>query len=62
MILSKKFNCTFDDLDSIVIALAKEIEDGWHIGKIVSNEINMCAGIKIDEPYFSIELWKRSKS
>lgn len=34
MILTKRFDCTFEDLDSVVVALAKEIEDGWHISKM----------------------------
>lgn len=27
MILSKKFECTTDDLNSVIVAVAKEIED-----------------------------------
>jgi hypothetical protein len=27
MILSKKFECTNDDLDSVIVSVAKEIED-----------------------------------
>lgn len=61
MILSKKFDCTFEDLDSVIVALAKEIEDGWHIGKIENHGIKMCTGIKIDEPEFSIEIWKKDR-
>lgn len=34
MILSKKFECTVEDLDSVVVELAKEIENGYHIAKI----------------------------
>lgn len=34
MILSEKFECTTDDLDFVIVSVAKEIENGYHIGKI----------------------------
>lgn len=59
MILSKKFECTVEDLDSVVVAIAKEIEDGWHIAKIETNPIILCCGIKRNEPDYSIELRRK---
>lgn len=59
MILSKKFECTTDDLDSVVVAVAKEIENGYHISKIDTYNFTMCYSIKKTEPDFSIELVKK---
>ena len=61
MILSKKFECTVDDLDSVVVALAKEIEDGWHIGKIEMHNFHMYAMARMNEPNFSIELVRKDR-
>lgn len=61
MILSKKFECTTDDLDSVVVELAKEIENGWHIEKIEVHDFHMCCSIKRDEPNFSIELVRKDR-
>ena len=60
MILSKKFECTTEDLDSVIVLLAKEIEDGWHIGKIEVHDFHMCASVKRNEPDFSIELVRKN--
>lgn len=56
MILSKKFECTIDDLDSVIVSLAKEIESGWHVNKIEMHDFRICASINKTEPDFSIEL------
>jgi len=61
MILSKKFECTTEDLDSIVVALAKEIEDGWHIHRIEQYPLSLQIGIRMDEPMFSIELRRKDR-
>ena len=61
MILSKKFECTNDDLDSVIVSVAKEIENGWHISKIETYGFTMCYSIKKTEPDFSIELVRRNK-
>lgn len=61
MILSKKFDCTVDDLDSIVVAVAKEIEDGWHINRIETHGLTMCYATKKNEPDFSIELVRKDR-
>lgn len=61
MILNKKFDCNTEKLDDVVVALAKEIEDGWHIYKIEQYPFKMCYEIKRNEPTFSIELCKRDK-
>ncbi len=62
MILSKKFECTTDDLDSVVVSLAKEIESGWHIKKIEMHDFTMCYSVKKTEPDFSIELVRKDRS
>ena len=59
MILSKKFECTTDDLDSVIVSVAKEIENGWHIGRIELHDFHMCYAVKKDEPDFSIELVRK---
>ena len=59
MILSKKFECTTDDLDSVIVAVAKEIENGWYISKIETYSFTMCCSIKKTEPDFSIELVRK---
>ena len=59
MILSKKFECTTDDLDSVIVAVAKEIENGWHISKIEAYGFTMCCSSKKIEPDFSIELIRK---
>lgn len=59
MILRKKFDCTTDDLDSVIVSLAKEIEDGWHIGRIELHDIHMCYMTKKNESDFSIELVRK---
>ena len=59
MILTKRFDCTFEDLDSVVVALAKEIESGWHISKIEYHGFTTCCSIKRNEPEFSIELERK---
>jgi hypothetical protein len=61
MILSKKFECTVDDLDSVIVAVAKEIENGWHISKIDTYGLTMCCSIKRTEPDFSIELVRKDR-
>ena len=61
MILSKKFECTTDDLDSVIVAVAKEIENGWHISKIETYGFTMCCSSKKTEPDFSIELIRKDR-
>lgn len=61
MILSKKFECTTDDLDSVIVAVAKEIEDGWHVARIETNPITLCCDIRRNEPDFSIELCRKDR-
>ena len=61
MILSKKFECTNDDLDSVIVSAAKEIENGWHISKIETYGFTMCCSIKKTEPIFSIELVRKDR-
>lgn len=61
MILRKKFDCTVEDLDYVVVKLAKEIEDGWHIVKIENHPLTMSFTTRMDEPQFSIELCKKKK-
>lgn len=62
MILSKKFECAVDDLDSVIVAVAKEIENGWHINRIETHGLTMCYAIKRTEPEFSIELVRKDRS
>ena len=61
MILSKKFECTTDDLDSVIVAVAKEIENGWHISKIETYGFTMCCSSKKIKPDFSIELVRKER-
>ena len=61
MILSKKFECTNDDLDSVIVSVAKEIENGWHISKIETYGFTMRYSIKKTEPDFLIELVRKDK-
>jgi hypothetical protein len=61
MILSKRFECLTDDLDSVVVELAKEIENGWHIGKIEAHDFYMCCSVMRDKPDFSIELVRKDR-
>ncbi len=59
MVINKRLDCTFEDLDSVVVALAKEIEDGWHIVKLENHGFTCSPFIKRDEPEFSIELARK---
>lgn len=59
MIISKKFDCIFEDFDEIVVALAKEVENGWHISEIESHGMTMCRDIRRTEPEFSITLTRK---
>ena len=59
MILSKKFECTSEDLDSVIVSLAKEIENGYHIGKIELHDFTMSCYTMRNEPEFSIELVRK---
>ena len=61
MILIKKFECTTEDFDSIVVALAKEIENGWHINRIEVHDHELSYSIKRTKPEFSIELIRKDK-
>lgn len=61
MILSKKFDCTIEDLDSVVVAVAKEIENGWHINRIERYPLKLQLGARMDEPMFCIELCRKDK-
>ena len=61
MILSKKFECTTDNLDSVIVAVAKEIENGWHISKIETYGFTMYCSSKKTEPDFSIELVRKDR-
>lgn len=53
MIIKKSFDCTIKDLDSVVVALAKEIEDGWTIERVQHHAPTMCVGEAIREPQFT---------
>lgn len=59
MIISKTFDCTMENIDEIVVALAKEIEDGYHITKMEHHGCTLCADIRRTEPEFSITLVKK---
>lgn len=59
MILSKTFDCTIEDIDSIVVALAKEIEDGYSISKFERHPFALQIGLKMNEPMFSIGLRRK---
>lgn len=59
MIISKKFDCTIEDIDSIIVALAKEIEDGWHVTKMEHHELSCCVLVRRTEPEFTIELVRK---
>lgn len=59
MILNKKFDCTIEDLDSVIVALAKEIENGWHISQIEQHPVTLNINIRKNEPDFSIELCRK---
>ena len=61
MILSKKFECTNDDLDSVIVSVAKEIENGWNISKIETYGFTKCCSIKKTGPDFSIELVRKDR-
>lgn len=61
MILSKKFECTVGDLDSVIVSVAKEIEYGWSIAKIETNPITLSYDIRRNEPDFSIELRRKDR-
>jgi hypothetical protein len=62
MILTKRFDCTFEDLDSVVVALAKEIEDGWHISKMENHGFTVSCSVRREKPEFSIELVRKGGS
>lgn len=34
MIIEKEFKCTFKDIDSVIVALADEIKNGWKVDSI----------------------------
>lgn len=59
MIISKTFDCTMENVDEIVVALAKEIEDGYHITKMEHHGCALCLGINRTEPEFSITLTRK---
>ena len=59
MILSKKFDCTIEDLDSLVVALAEEIKDGWHIAQIQRYDLHISYSMTRTEPDFSITLVRK---
>lgn len=61
MILSKKFDCTVEDLDSVIVEVAKEIEDGWHVTRIETKPITLHYNIRRNEPDFSIELCRKDE-
>lgn len=61
MVLTKRFECTTDDLDSVIVELAKEIENGYHIAKIETNPITFNYDIRRSEPDFSIELRRKDR-
>lgn len=52
---------SMDDLDSVVVAVAKEIENGYNISKIDTYGFTMCCSIKKTEPDFSIELVRKDR-
>lgn len=59
MILSKKFECTVDDLDSVIVAVAKEIENGYHVSKIDTYGFTMSCSIKKTSQIFQLNLLER---
>lgn len=61
MILSKRFECTSEDLDSVIVSLAKEIENGYSIGKIELHDFTMSCRATRNEPEFSIELVRKNR-
>ena len=34
MVIEKEFKCTFKDIDSVIVALAEEIKNGWRVDSI----------------------------
>lgn len=61
MILTKKFECTTEDVDSIVVAIAKEIENGWSVHRIELHDHDISYSLKRTKPEFSIELIRKDK-
>jgi hypothetical protein len=59
MILTKRFDCTVEDLDTVTVTLAKEIENGWHINRIERHPLTMSGTTRMNEPQFSIELCRK---
>ena len=59
MILSKRFECTTEDLDSVIVAVAKEIENGYHVSKIDTYSFATNCYVKRNEPDFAIELARK---
>ena len=44
-----------------IIAIAKEIENGWHINRIEVHDHELCYSIKRTKPEFSIELIRKDR-
>ena len=55
MITRKEFKCTTEDIDSVVLELAKEIEDGWSIESIHDFTCELSVAIK-SYPTFLVTL------
>lgn len=59
MIIEKKFQCTLKDIDSVIVELAKEIENGWHVAQIEHEEFEV-SFVAQHYPQFSVTLVRKN--
>jgi len=58
MIIKKEFRCTTEDVNAVILELAKEIENGWRIESFKDYNFQLSVGLKA-YPEFSVTLVRR---
>ena len=58
MIIGKEFRCTVQNIDKVVVELAKEIENGWHIQRIKNHDFELSSVLN-SYPEFSVTLVRK---
>ena len=60
MIIQKEFRCTTENIDKVVVELAKEIADGWSIKAIKDYSYELSVALK-SYPTFSVVLERKTQ-
>lgn len=61
MIVRKEFECTTKDIDKVIVELANEIQNGWHIEQITDISYKLSCVLE-NYPKFSVILVRKNNA